>query len=101
MSSDKCYDSSDRPGNEARFTATTVSLKKSRQISVMIVEDSRVVREFLEHIISRDPRFRIVSSVGSGEEALRSIPRAAPDVISMDIRLPGMNGLELTKRIMH
>lgn len=66
----------------------------------MIVEDSRVVREFLEHIILQDPRFRITCSVGTGEEALRCLPDAAPDVISMDIRLPGMNGLELTKRIM-
>ncbi|WP_240772864.1 chemotaxis-specific protein-glutamate methyltransferase CheB [Phragmitibacter flavus] len=69
-------------------------------ISVMIVEDSRVVREFLECIIERDPRLKVVASVGTGEEALRVIRHAVPDVISMDIRLPGMNGLELTKRIM-
>ena len=69
-------------------------------ISVMIVEDSRVVREFLEYIINRDPRLKIVASVGTGEEAMRVLPQTTPDVISLDIRLPGMNGLELTKRIM-
>lgn len=71
-----------------------------KRIAVMIIEDSRVVREFLEHIISRDPRLQVVASVSSGEEALEVIHKAAPDVISLDIRLPGMNGFELTKRIM-
>lgn len=64
------------------------------------MEDSRVIREFLEHIIGRDPRLEIAGSVESAEEALRILDRAAPDVISMDIRLPGMNGFEATQRIM-
>jgi len=71
-----------------------------RKIRVLIVEDSRVIREFLEHIIGRDPRLEIAGSVESAEEALRILDRAAPDVISMDIRLPGMNGFEATQRIM-
>lgn len=71
-----------------------------KKIAVMIIEDSRVVREFLEHIIGQDSRLRVVASVASGEEALRIIYKAAPDVISLDIRLPGMNGFEVTKRIM-
>src|SRR5712692_10053918 len=71
-----------------------------KKIRVLIVEDSRVIREFLEHIIGRDPRLEIVGSVASAEEALRILDRSAPDVISMDIRLPGMNGFEATQRIM-
>ena len=70
------------------------------QIRVLIVEDSRVVRQLLEHIIEQDPRLRVVGSVESGEEALRVLDRAAPDVISMDVRLPGMDGFEATQRIM-
>ncbi|PHR74209.1 MAG: hypothetical protein COA67_02200 [Lutibacter sp.] len=66
----------------------------------MIVEDSLVVRELLKHIVARDPRFRVVAAVASAEEALTEIPRLQPDVISMDIRLPGMDGLEATARIM-
>src|SRR6202049_5320797 len=71
-----------------------------KKIRVLIVEDSRVIREFLEHIIGRDPRLEIAGSVESAEEALRILDRAAPDVISLDIRLPGMNGFEATQRIM-
>jgi two-component system, chemotaxis family, protein-glutamate methylesterase/glutaminase len=71
-----------------------------KKIRVMIVEDSDVVREFLQHIISRDPRLEVAAAVGTAEAALRILRRVSPDVISMDIRLPGMNGFEATTRIM-
>lgn len=66
----------------------------------MIVEDSLVVRNLLAHIIARDPRLMVAAAVASGEEALREIGRVRPDVVSMDIRLPGIDGFETTARIM-
>lgn len=69
-------------------------------IRVMIVEDSLVVRTYLEHIIDRDPRLTLVASVTSAEEALACLKRVAPDVISLDVRLPKMNGFEATMMIM-
>lgn len=71
-----------------------------KKIRVLIVEDSAVVREFLQHLIGQDPRLEVAAAVSSAEEALRILDQAAPDVISMDIRLPGMNGFEATRRIM-
>jgi two-component system chemotaxis response regulator CheB len=69
-------------------------------IRVLIVEDSAVAREFLRRIISADPRLEVAGMASNAEDALAMIHRVAPDVISLDIRLPGMNGFEATRRIM-
>jgi len=71
-----------------------------KKIGVLIVEDSDVVRQLLEHIIGGDQRFEILAAVPSAEEALDLLQRVTPDVISLDIRLPGMNGFDATRRIM-
>src|SRR5690606_33997457 len=71
-----------------------------KRVRVMIVEDSLVIREFLTYVIERDPRLQIVAAVSNGEAALRALQRSAPDVISMDVRMPGMDGIETTRRIM-
>lgn len=69
-------------------------------VSVMVVEDSPVARELIVATLNSDPRLSVVASVESAERALRLIPRMAPDVVCMDVRLPGMNGIEATRRIM-
>ncbi|HEX3726521.1 MAG TPA: chemotaxis-specific protein-glutamate methyltransferase CheB [Pirellulales bacterium] len=75
-------------------------MQSTKKIRVMIVEDSRVARELLEYVIDQDPRLEVAAAVASAEEALRLLHRISPDVVSMDVRLPGMNGLEATQRIM-
>ncbi|TBR07015.1 MAG: chemotaxis-specific protein-glutamate methyltransferase CheB [Rugosibacter sp.] len=69
-------------------------------INVLIVEDSPVVREFLIHILSADAGIRIAGTAQDGEEALDAVRRHRPDVITMDIHMPKLNGLEATRRIM-
>lgn len=76
------------------------SSSAGRRLRVMIVDDSRVIREFLTQVIARDPRLQVVAAVESGEQAMRVLTHVAPDVISMDICLPGWNGFETTRRIM-
>jgi two-component system chemotaxis response regulator CheB len=70
------------------------------RIRVLIVEDSPVIREHLRRIIVADGRFEVVGSVATGEEAVETVERLAPDVISMDIQLPGIQGFEATRQIM-
>lgn len=71
-----------------------------KPVRVLIVEDSPVVREHLRRIISADPRLIVAGVATSGEEALAMVDQIAPDVISMDIQLPGIQGFETTRRIM-
>jgi two-component system chemotaxis response regulator CheB len=71
-----------------------------KHVSVMVVEDSPVARELITDALNSDPRLRVVCAVDTAEKALRLLAKLAPDVISMDIRLPGMDGIEATRRIM-
>jgi len=72
---------------------------KSDSIKVMLVDDHEVVLEGLIRILEKQGGIQIVSVAGSAEDALEKLERFPPDVIVVDIQLPGMNGIELIKRI--
>ncbi|GIQ65963.1 transcriptional regulatory protein DegU [Paenibacillus cisolokensis] len=66
---------------------------------VMIIDDSEMAREGIRMILESDPAFEVVAEGNSGEEALALSERWMPDLILMDIQMPGMGGLEATKRL--
>lgn len=68
-------------------------------ISVSIVEDQKDIREGLEEIFKHDPGFLFLSSYENAEDAILELPVANPDIVIMDINLPGMNGIECIKRV--
>jgi two-component system chemotaxis response regulator CheB len=69
-------------------------------IRVLVVDDSAVCRDFLSHILASDPRIEVVGAVADGASALEAAIAIRPDVITMDIEMPGMNGYEATRKIM-
>ena len=69
-------------------------------IRVLVVEDSATVREFLLQILRSDPEIEVIGTAETGEEALAAVGRTRPDVITMDVHMPKMNGLDATRRIM-
>lgn len=73
---------------------------RPRRVKVLVVEDSLVVRKHLLHILGRDPEIEVIGTAGDGQEALTLLDRLQPDVITMDIVMPRMNGFDATRRIM-
>ena len=63
-------------------------------IRIAVVEDDKTVREGLQMLLNGSPGFSCVAAYGSGEDALAGIPEMMPDVVLMDINLPGINGIE-------
>ncbi len=68
-------------------------------MKVMIVEDNELLRENLKLLLSGETGIAVAVAVGSAEEALQSIRRTAPDVMLVDLGLPGMSGVELIKKV--
>jgi two-component system, chemotaxis family, protein-glutamate methylesterase/glutaminase len=69
-------------------------------VKVLIVEDSPVQQALLGHILSTDPEMRVIGTANNGVEAVDFVTRQRPDVITMDLNMPQMNGLDATRRIM-
>ena len=68
-------------------------------ISVCIVEDMEEVRNGLAGIINMTEGFKVVQSFTNAEDALAKLPKLSPDIVVMDIHLPGMNGIECIKQV--
>jgi DNA-binding NarL/FixJ family response regulator len=68
-------------------------------ITVSIVEDNDQLRATLGRVISRTDGFRCLSQYGDAESALEGLPKDGPEVVLMDINLPGMNGVECVRKL--
>jgi DNA-binding NarL/FixJ family response regulator len=68
-------------------------------ISISIVEDNDKLRGTLARVLNRAEGFRCVSQHPSAEDALKDLPNVKPDVVLMDINLPGMNGVECVRQL--
>ncbi len=69
-------------------------------VRVLIVEDSPTITKMLQSLIDSDSRLTVVGAASTGEEALSLVESLRPDVISMDLQLPGISGLDTVREIM-
>lgn len=68
-------------------------------IRILIVDDHLIVRQGLRAILEREPDLMVIGAVASGEEALQLVRQGAPDVALVDVRMPGMGGVDLCRRL--
>ena len=73
--------------------------RQHRSISVLIVDDHPLFRDGLNMTIELEDDIRVVGQCADGQEALRVAQRLQPDVVLLDINLPSMNGLQVTRQL--
>lgn len=69
------------------------------RVRLVLVEDNDVFREALELLLGLRPEVEVVGSVADGERAVEACARLAPDVVLMDYRLPGLDGVQATRAL--
>lgn len=69
------------------------------KIKIVIADDQELLRESLKIVLSANPDMEVIDTVADGREVIRSVRSEKPDVILMDVRMPGMDGVSCTQII--
>ncbi len=69
-------------------------------IKVLVVDDSALMRRVITRLLEAQPGIRVIDTAGDGEEAIRKVALLRPDLVTMDVEMPGMNGVQAVGRLM-
>src|SRR5262245_7972991 len=72
----------------------------SQPIRVVVVDDSALMRRVITDLLERDPVIRVVGTAGNGRAAITLVEELRPDIVTMDVRMPVMDGLATTEYLM-
>src|SRR5687767_13715531 len=78
----------------------TTHARVATTVRVLVVDDSAVTREILTTLLNSDPDIRVIGQAATGGEAVEMTATLRPDLVTMDLLMPGMDGMEATRRIM-
>ena len=82
------------------FTKDILIEKLEREgIRVLVVDDSVVIRRLVAHALKQEPALEVVGAASNGAIALQLIPQLNPDILTLDIEMPEMDGLETLRRV--
>jgi DNA-binding NarL/FixJ family response regulator len=70
-------------------------MSKDHMIEVCLVDDQTLVRQGIRSLLELSDSIRVIAEAGDGEQAMQTIPRSKPDVVLLDMRMPGMSGLDV------
>ncbi len=87
------------PSVTTQSTVTGASARGSHAIRVLLVDDHAVIRQALEMLLQSQAELEVIGDVENGREAVQAVERLRPDVVLMDVVMPGLNGLEATRQI--
>jgi len=68
-------------------------------LRILLADDHQMFRDALRSLLEKDPRLEVAAETGDGREVLRLVGEMSPDIVCMDINMPGMNGIETTRQI--
>lgn len=88
-----------RPPGRAIEPGPEEEEKTSRRVRIVLVDDHRIVLDGLAGLLSQDRRVNIVGEATSGREAVELVRKELPDVVLMDVVMPGIDGIEATRMI--
>ena len=80
---------------------TTIGPQPSatRPVRVLAVDDQAVFRRVARDVIAATPGFELIGEAGCGDEGLQAVERLAPDLVLLDVRMPGIDGIEVARRL--
>jgi two-component system response regulator NreC len=82
-----------------RTTAGARNINGKRPVKVLLVDDHVVMRQALRMLLESQAELEVVADVENGRQAVQAVERMQPDVVLMDVVMPGLNGLEATRQI--
>jgi len=82
-----------------RGSQTPSNAGRSHTIRILLVDDHAVIRQALRMLLESQPELEVVGDVENGREAVSAVEKLNPDVVLMDVVMPGLNGLEATRQI--
>jgi len=71
----------------------------SKEITLILADDHQVVRQGLRKLLEAEPHFRVIGQAGNGLEVTRLVARLRPNVLVLDLMMPGLNGLEVARQV--